>query len=168
MVSVAILAFGWLVVLHKNLNKYCGKVLVRWLDWDLPPNQDQGLLREHLPPKNVFFGVFRLLALMVIITFYDSTHDNENEMRIIKVWQLHLEQHHPDLLIPIRAPKVLITAITPTPFQSACIFYDFLLYHRTNCNFDDVDVDPFCGWQQDFRSFKIPCFYFFSKSARPT
>ena len=52
---------------------------------------------------------------MVIIIFYDSTHDDENEMRIIKVWQLHLEQHHPDLLIPIRAPKVLITAITPRP-----------------------------------------------------
>ena len=22
---------------------------------------------------------------------------------------------------------------------------------RTTCNFDDVDVDPLCGWQQDFR-----------------
>ena len=50
------------------------------------PNQPRLRSSKGTPtPKNVFFGVFRLLALMVIITFYDSTHDNENEMRIIKV-----------------------------------------------------------------------------------
>ena len=63
---------------------------------------------------------------------------------------------------PSEHPRSSSLPPPPIPLQSACIFYDFLLYYRTNCNFDDVDVDPFCGWQQDFRSFNIPCFYFFS------
>ena len=61
-----------------------------------------------------------------------------------KVWQLHLEQHHPHLLPIHRATKVIVSRIDQK-------HHNLNLNIRTSCNFDDIDVDPLCGWQQDIR-----------------
>ena len=63
---------------------------------------------------------------------------------------LHHRHHQHDVIISHRHQKKYIIENSNT---------------RTTCNFDDVDVDPLCGWQQDFRCSKNILRY---QQVRPT
>ena len=46
---------------------------------------------------------------------------------------------------------IITITIMALPTQDVVSSKVCLNTSRTTCNFDDVDVDPLCGWQQDFR-----------------